>query len=156
VVQFSRLRRGEIIAALSALVLVVLVFAVPWVSFANPGGGHTGADAWTSFPTLRWALLVIAALGLLEGYLQVTRSAPAFPVALDLVLVPVAAVTTIALLIRLLTGDASPQVGGWAGLVASAALTAGVFMSLRQEDGWEPGPDHPVETVALSQIREQH
>jgi hypothetical protein len=65
-------------------------------------------------------------------------------------------VTTVALLIRLLAGDGSPRVGGWAGLLASAALTAGVFQSLRQEDGWEPGPDHPVETVGLSGIREQH
>jgi hypothetical protein len=27
-------------------------------------------------------------------------------------------------------------------------------MSLRQEDGWEPGPEHPVEVVELSPIRE--
>ena len=134
--QFSRLRRGEIIATLSAVVLAALVFLVPWVSFAQPRGGHTSADAWTSFPTLRWLILVTAALGLLLGYLQATRSAPALPVALDVVLVTLAAITTLALLIRLLTGDGSPQAGGFAGLVATAALTAGAFMSLRQEDGW--------------------
>ena len=61
--RLSRLRRGEIIAALSAVVLLALVFLVPWVSFANPGGGHTGADAWTSLPTLRWLILVVAAAG---------------------------------------------------------------------------------------------
>jgi hypothetical protein len=155
VVRFSRLRRGEIIAALSAAVLLALVFLVPWVSFANPAGGHTSADAWTSFPTLRWPILLTAALGLLLGYLQATRSAPAFPVALDLTLVPLAAITTLALLIRLLTGDGTPQAGGWAGLVAIAALTAGAFMSLREEQGWTPGPDHPVETIELSRIRGQ-
>jgi peptidoglycan/LPS O-acetylase OafA/YrhL len=155
VVRFSRLRRGEIIAVLSALVLVALVFLVPWVSFTDPGGGHTSADAWTSFPTLRWPILITGALGLLLGYGQVTRSAPAFPVAVAIVLVPLAAVTTLVLLIRLITGDGSPVVGGYAGLVACAALTAGAFMSLRQEDGWEPGPDHPVETVELSEIRGQ-
>ncbi len=134
----------------------LLMFAVPWVSFANPGGGRTSADAWTSFPTLRWPLLVTAALGLLLGYLQVTRSAPAFPVALDVVLVTLAAIMTLVLLIRLLTGAGSPQGGGWLGLVATAALTAGAFKSLRQEAGWEPGPDHPVETVELSRTDEQH
>ncbi|MFZ1992520.1 MAG: hypothetical protein WAU75_00305 [Solirubrobacteraceae bacterium] len=163
--QLSRLRRGEIIATLSGLVLAVLVFAVPWFSFATPGGGHTSAtpggghtsaNAWTSLPTLRWPITVTAALGLLLGYLQVTRSAPAFPVAVNVVLVPLAAVTTVALLIRLLTGDGSPRVGGWAGLLAAAALATGAFQSLRHEDGWEPGPDHPVETVELSGIREQH
>jgi hypothetical protein len=153
VVQFSRLRRGEIVAALSAVVLVVLVFAVPWVSFANPGGGHTSANAWTSFPTLRWPILVTAALGLLLGYLQAARSAPALPVVLDVILVTLAAITTVALLVRLLTGDGSVQVGGWAGLVVTAVLTAGAFMSMRQEQGWDPTPptpDHPIETVELS------
>ncbi len=152
----SRLRRGEIIAALSAVVLLALMFLVPWISFQNPGGGHSSADAWTSFPTLRWPLLVIAVLGLALGYLQAARPAPAMPVALDVVLVTLAAITTVLLLIRLITGDGSPEVGGWLGLAASAALTAGTFMSLREEQGWEPGPEHPVEIVELGRIRGQH
>jgi hypothetical protein len=159
VVRFSRLRRGEIIATLSAVVLVVLMFAVPWFSFANPGGGHTQADAWTSLPVLRWPILVTAALGLLLGWLQATRSAPALPVALDVPLVTLAAITTVALLIRVLTGEGSPLVGGVLGLVAIAVLTVGAFMSLRQEDGWDPNPptpEHPIETVELSEISGQH
>jgi len=152
----SRLRRGEIIAALSALVLLALMFLVGWVSFASPGGGHTSANAWTGFPVLRWPLLVIGVLGLLLGYLQAARSAPALPVALDQILVTLAAITTVLLLIRLVTGDGSPEAGGWLGLMASAALTAGTFMSLRQEDGWEPGPEHPVEIVELRRIGGPH
>ena len=70
-------------------------------------------------------------------------------------LVPLGAVTTLIVLIRLLTGAGSPQVGGFAGLAATAALTCGAFISLREEDGWTPGPDHPVETVALSRMRPQ-
>jgi peptidoglycan/LPS O-acetylase OafA/YrhL len=156
VVHPSRLRRGEIIAALSAVVLLALMFLVPWISFPNPGGSHTSADAWTSFPTLRWPMLVIGVLGLALGYLQASRSAPAMPVALDVVLVTLAAITTVLLLIRLITGDGSPEVGGWLGLAASVALTAGTFMSLREEQGWEPGPEHPVEIVELGSIRGQH
>jgi hypothetical protein len=71
-------------------------------------------------------------------------------VALDMILVTVGAITTLAVLIRLLTGDGTPEVGGWLGLVATAALTVGAFKSLRQEEGWEPGPEHPVETIDLS------
>jgi hypothetical protein len=151
--RLSRLRRGEIIAALSAVVLLVLVFTVPWVSFASPGGGHTGADAWTSFPTLRWLILVTGVLGLLEGYFQAARRAPAVPAALDTILIPLGAVASLLVLIRLLTGDGSPQVGGFAGLVATVAVAVGAFLSFGEEDGWTPGPDHPVETVALSRIR---
>ena len=115
----------------------------PRSQIANPGGGHTTANAWASFPTLRWLLLVTAALGLLLGYLQAARPAPALPVTLDVVLVTLAAITTLVLLIRLLTGDGSPQVGGWLGLVATAALTVGAFASLREEEGWDPKPPHP-------------
>ena len=147
--RFSRLRRGEIIAALSAAVLLALVFAVPWISFVNHGGGHTSANAWTSFPTLRWFLLVTGVLGLLLGYLQAARSAPALPVSVDMILVTLSAITTLLLLIRLVTGDGSPLAGAWAGLVASALLTAGTFMSLRQEDGWVPDDEHPIERVAV-------
>jgi hypothetical protein len=148
-VRVSRLRRGEIIAVLSALVLLALMFTVPWVSFANPGGGRTSADGWTSFPTLRWPIIVIAVLGLLLGYLQASRSAPALPVSVDVILVTLAAVTTLVLLVRLVTGGGTPQVGGFAGLVASAALTAGAFVSLREEDGWIPDDEHPIERIAL-------
>ena len=158
-VQLSRLRRGEIIATLSAAVLAALMFAVPWFSFDNPGGGHTHANGWTSLPVLRWLILVTAALGLLLGYLQATRPAPALPVALDVPLVALAAITTVALLIRVLTGEGSPLVGGVLGLVAVAVLTAGVYMSMRQEDGWDPNaptPEHRIETVELGEIRGQH
>ncbi|MGZ4167364.1 MAG: hypothetical protein ACXVRP_13530 [Solirubrobacteraceae bacterium] len=147
--QLSRLRRGEIITFVSALALALLVFLVPWVQFSNPGGGHTSANAWTSLPTLRWLLLVTAATGLLLGYLQVSREAPAFPVAWDVIVVTLSAITTVILLIRLLTGAGTPQVAAFAGLVAVAAQTVGAFMSLRQEGGWTPGRDRAIETIAV-------
>jgi hypothetical protein len=153
VVRFSRLRRGEIIAALSGAVLLVLLFAVPWESFASDGG-HTAASGWVSFRTLRWPMIVCAVLGLLLGYVQTSREAPALAVSLDVILVTLAAITTLVLLIRLLTRDASPMVGGFAGLVASAGLTTGAFMSLRQEDGWVPDDEHPIERVAVG--RSEH
>lgn len=147
--QLSRLRRGEIIALLSALVLVALVFLVPWFQFTNSGGGHTSANAWTSLPTLRWLILVTAVTGLLLAYFQASREAPALPVTWDVVVVALGAITTVVLLIRVLTGEGSPLVGAIAGLVAVAALTAGAFLSLREEGGWTPGPEHPVETIAV-------
>jgi hypothetical protein len=148
VLRLSRLRRGEIIAALSGAVLLVLLFAVPWESFPAVAG-HATATGWASFGTLRWPITVSAVLGLLLGYVQASRAAPALPVALDVILVTLAAITTLVLLIRLLTGDGSPEVGGFAGLVASAALTAGAFVSLRQEDGWVPDDEHPIERIEV-------
>jgi hypothetical protein len=148
-VKLSRLRRGEIVALLGALALVVLMFAVPWFQSTNAGGGHTSANAWTSLPTLRWVLLVAAASGLLVAYLQASREAPALPVTADVIVVTFSAIVTVILLIRILTGAGTPLVGAFAGLAAIAVQTAGAFMALRQEGGWIPGPDHPVETIAV-------
>ena len=90
-----------------------------------------------------------AASALLLGYVQASRAAPALPVAVDVIVVTLSAVITVVLLIRVLTGAGSPLIGAFAGLAAIAVQTAGAFMSLRQEGGWTPSPDHPVETIAL-------
>ncbi|MFL5861318.1 MAG: hypothetical protein ACJ780_11120 [Solirubrobacteraceae bacterium] len=136
---------------MSAVLLVALVFLVPWFHVAKPGGGHTSASGWTSLPTLRWLILVTAGLGVLLAYFQAARAAPALPVTTDVIAVTLGSVTTVVLLIRLLTGAGSPQAGAFAGLAAVAALTGAAFAALRQEDGWQPGPGHPVETIVIGQ-----
>jgi hypothetical protein len=148
-VKLSRLRRGEIIAVLSALALVLLVFLVPWFQFTNPDGSHSSANAWSSLPTLRWLILVTAATGLLLGYFQASREAPALPVTWDVIVVTLSAITTVILLVRILTGEGSAQVGAFAGLLALAVLTVGAFLSMREEGGWIPGRDRPVETIVI-------
>lgn len=147
------LRRGEVIAGLSALVALVALFAVPWfavgASVAGHGAGHTNASGWTSLPTLRWLILIASLCGLLLAFLQATRRAPALPVTMSVIVTALGALTTLALVIRIPTDGGSPLAGAYLGLVAAAALTAGAFMSLRQEDGWVPGAEHPIERISL-------
>jgi len=135
------LRRGEVIAGLGGLVALVALFVLPW--FAGSGSG------WTALPILRWPIAVAALSGLALAILQATRRAPALPVATSLVATPLAALTTLALIIRIPTDAASPRPGAFVGLVAVAAVTAGAFWSLRAEDGWTPDPEHPIERISL-------
>jgi hypothetical protein len=144
VVELSRLRRGEIIAAASAVVLLAAMFLTSWFRF-----GHTDADGWTGLPLLRWLLVVSGVLGLLIASLQASRRAPAVPVAMDVVTTVWAALTTLALIVRLPTSDGRPQVGAFLGLVAVAGITTGAFMALRREDGWRPDAEHPIEQIAV-------
>jgi hypothetical protein len=139
-VRISHLRRGELLAAVSAIVLVVVLFALNWF------GSSTG---WQSLPVLRWLLLVTAACGLLLAVFQETRRAPALPVVMSVIVPALAAVTTIVLVIRLPTSAHTPQLGAYVALAAVLGILVGGFYSLRDEDGWQPGPDHPVETVSL-------
>ena len=139
-VRISHLRRGELLAAVSAVVLVVVLFALRWF------GVSTG---WQCLRVLRWLLLVTAACGLLLAIFQETRPAPALPVVMSVIVTALALVTAIVLVIRLPTAADTPQVGAYVGLGAVLGILVGGFWSLRDEDGWRPGPEHPVEVVPL-------
>jgi hypothetical protein len=145
------LRRGEIIAGLSGLVLAAGLFALSWFQLGPSGAGHTDASGWSSLPTLRWLILVASLSGLALAVLQATRRAPALPVTASVIATTLGALTTLALIIRIPTDGASPLAGAFVGLVAAAGLTAGAFLSMRQEDGWRPDAEHPIERISLRQ-----
>jgi hypothetical protein len=140
-----RLRRGEILAGASALVLLVFLFALNWLTV----GGHN-RHGWEAIPVLRWVLVVTAVTALVLTFTQATRSGPAVPVSLSVVVTVLGGVSTLLLIIRLLTTSAGLCAGAFLGLVAVIGIAVGGFDSLRREQGWTPGPDHPVETVSLS------
>jgi hypothetical protein len=142
--RISHLRRGELIAAASAVALVVVLFALSW--FGTP---HATLNGWHSLPVLRWLVVVSAWCGLLLAVFQQTRRAPALPVVMSVIVTALSLLTAIVLVIRLLTSADTPQVGAYLGVVCVLAMLVGGFYSMRDEDGWQPGPDHPVERVPL-------
>jgi hypothetical protein len=139
----SRLRPAEWLAATAAIVLAVLMFALHWY------GGPDPRDGWQALPVLRWVLLVAAVVVLVTVAAQ-TRRAPALSAALDVVSLALTSITVILLAIRLATTGASLGAGAFGGLAACLAMTVGVFAALRAEQGWSPGPDHPVEVVSIA------
>lgn len=145
----SRLRRGEILAAAAAVALLVLLFVLGWFGAPSRGRGGPLVDGWTGLPVIRWLILVTAAAALALGVLQASRPAPALPVTMSVVVAALSLVTTIVLIIRLLTTPAAVEAGAVLGTVASAAILLGGFYSMRDEDGWVPGPDRPIERVSL-------
>jgi hypothetical protein len=142
----SRLRGGEIVAGVAGVALLALLFGVLWFA---------GQSGWQSLSALRWLLLVtgVSAIGL--TVVGATRRAPAIPVTMSVIVTALGAITTVALIVRLAFGSPGPDAGAFAGLIAVVACTAGSFWSLRVEDGWEPGPDHPVDVVSLDTLSEQ-
>jgi hypothetical protein len=142
--QRPSLRRGELLAGASALAVLVILFALHWLRFT--AGSRTG---WESVPVLRWFIVAAALTGLALVVAQATMRGPALPASLSTVGTVLAVLATVLLLIRLVTTGATPQIGAYLGLVALAALTGGCSRSLREEQGWTPGPDRPIETVLL-------
>jgi hypothetical protein len=138
------LRRGEILAGASALALLIFLFALNWLTFS----GHN-RHGWEAIPVLRWVLLVTALTALVLAFTQATRSGPALPVSLSVIVTVLGALSGLLMIARLLTTSAGLCVGAFLGLLAVIGIAAGGFDSLRREQGWTPGPEHPVETVPL-------
>jgi hypothetical protein len=139
----ARLRFSEWLAAAAAVGLLVFLFALDWYNGSPPISG------WQALPALRWLLLATAALVIVTVLAQALAREPALSVALDVVSLVVTAITVLLLMIRLATTGARLCPGAFLGLAASLVMLAGVFASLRIEQGWPPGPDRPIEVVAL-------
>ena len=88
----GRLRRGELIAAGSAVVLLVVMFLLKWYgvggvvgAFAARAGISASVNGWHALTILRWLMLltIIAALAL--AYLQASQRSPALPVSASVI-----------------------------------------------------------------------
>ncbi len=121
----SRLRRGELLAAAGAVLLLVFMLAGKWA------GSRSGFQALVS---LRWlvAVTIAAALGLVV--VQVTRRAPAVPVTMSLIVTVLGIITVLALIYRvLLNPPAQQHAAAYLGLVSAIGLAYGGYLSMREE-----------------------
>jgi len=128
----SRLRRGELLAGASAVLLAIFLVGGKWY---RPGTGSAGSQTgWQALTDLRWLLLltIIAAVALV--IVQATRRAPAIPVTMSLVVMLLGIVTVLALIYRVLI-DPPPhqQAGAYLGLLSAIGIMVGGYLSLRQE-----------------------
>jgi cytochrome bd-type quinol oxidase subunit 2 len=128
----SRLRRGEMLAGASAVLLAVFMVGGKWY------GAGTGKDGsltgWQALTDLRWLMLVtiIAAVGLV--FAQAARRAPAIPVTMSLVVMLLGIVTVLALIYRVLINPPPHQeTGAYLGLLWAVGIAVGGYFSLRQE-----------------------
>jgi Mn2+/Fe2+ NRAMP family transporter len=160
VIAISRLRPGEIIAGAGAVLLLVLMFAVPWYGVkstltptASTLGVSTSLDGWDSLSDLRWLLIVTIVAALALAYFQATRRAPAIPVSLSVIVTVLGLVSALALIYRVLInvpGSDSvvdARVGAYLGLASTLAILYGGYASMRQE-GISPD-DAPAEIETI-------
>jgi TRAP-type uncharacterized transport system fused permease subunit len=132
-----RLRAGEWIVALSGVALFVSLF-LPWYD-----GSHT---AWEALAVNDVILAVVAAAAIGVFVATASQGVPAVPIALEAVLTLLGAVATILVLVRVvwLPDIADEREWGlWVGLAAAAGVTAGGWISVRDETtaGAPPPPE---------------
>jgi hypothetical protein len=154
--ELSRLRRGELIAGVSGIVLLASVLLLPWYGTSAAVGAlgrSSSATGWSSLSILRWLILLDSLAGLALALCQAALRAPAVPVTLSIVASALGIPTAIAVIYRVLINLPGPdnligqRVGAFVGLVAALALVYGALRSLREE-GIAPGDAvAPIPTV---------
>jgi hypothetical protein len=155
----GRIRRGEVVAAGGAIVLLAALFLVPWFRVAAPGGVGSRAglrvslDGWQALTTTRWVLLLTIAACLLLVLLTVSRRAPAIPAVSSMVTCVLGGVSLLVLVYRIVDHPGlESRVGIYLGLVAVLAIGYGGYLSLRTESS-PFGDPRSIETVSPGPAR---
>ena len=141
-----RLRAGEWLAAAAG---VVLIFSLtqPWYQpllLTVPYDSVTGFEVFSIIDIL---LVLAAAVGVALAILQATRTSPALPVAFAVLSVVTGILATLLVVFRLIDVPRNDELesmdGASIALLATIALTAGGWLSLRNERvrHLPPGPE---------------
>jgi hypothetical protein len=141
----AALTHGDVIAAVAALLLLILMFGTKWFGVAGiPGtSAHAQAvtteNAWSSMSVVRWVMLLTilaAAAGLLVHLVHAARSTVAL---IRLSVALLGSLTALLLTYRVLINLPSPsdvvdqKLGAVLGLVCAYGIAVGGFESIREQ-----------------------
>jgi hypothetical protein len=151
--EISRLRRGERVVGVGAVLLFIFMFFFKWfgasVSGAVPGGASisygSSINAWHSLSNTRWLLLLTVVVALLLVVAAAGRRELNSPVAPSAVVAAVAGLTAIFVLYRIVDhphasatfGAVSvsygAKIGLYLGFVACLAIAYGGYLTMTAE-----------------------
>ncbi|HET9102954.1 MAG TPA: hypothetical protein VFN55_06325 [Solirubrobacteraceae bacterium] len=155
--QARRLRRGEMLAAAAALVLLVDLFALSWYT-VSAGALSASANGWDVLTVSRWFILLAVAAAFALAWAQATHPAPALPSSLSVIATVLALIAAIILVFRVLLTLPGPDdalvqtgadAGAYIGLLAALVMFAGSLWSLREEDPPDPERNAAIPVVRL-------
>jgi hypothetical protein len=154
---FVALNRGERIAGVAGVVLILVMFIFDWYSVEAVGVAipDSGVNAWDAYDFISWVLLItaLAAIGL--ALLAASDYDPGLPVAGSAIVCALGILSTVLILFRIIDkpeGDVglisafggpevsvSLSVGVFLGLISAAAIAAAGYLGM-QEEGPRGGP----------------
>lgn len=129
----SRLRKGEWVAGLSGLALLILLF-LPWYGL----GLELDVSAWQAFSIVDLLLLLTALAGLTVAVMAALQRAPALPVASAVIATGIAIVMVLVVLYRILNQPGpndlvGVRIGAYLGLLAVLGVAAGGWLTMGDE-----------------------
>jgi hypothetical protein len=138
--------RGEIVATVSALALLVLMFALKWFGVAGVPGRSavqaattTSENAWQALTTLRWLMLATIAVTLGSFLLHQTQRGHGSQTDTSLLVTVLGALSAASVAYRVLISLPAPtevldqKLGAVLGVFSAVGIAVGGFDSLREE-----------------------
>jgi hypothetical protein len=149
--RFSRLRWPEWVVGAGGLTLLGSMLLLPWYTQTRRSGRlgrkrvvGESVDGWHGLGRARWPTSVTVLAAFAVVFFQARQRAPALPVAATALVVPLATATGGWLIMRVwIVPPGRRQIGGWIGLVGTAAIVYGGYRSILME-GIDPS-DAPAE-----------
>jgi hypothetical protein len=142
----SPVRGGELISALSALLLLILMFSVEWFGVAGvPGASKTRAattsaiDAWHAMTVLRWLMLLTILVTLSSVVLHITQRRHGRSTDTGFVIAVLGSLVAVLLAWRVLVALPKPdqiidqKLGAIVGLLAALGIAFGGYERMREE-----------------------
>jgi hypothetical protein len=138
--------RGERVAAVSAVLLLALMFSLKWYGVAGVPGGSavraanpTAESAWDTLTTLRWLMLATVVVTVGSLVLHLSPRGHGSQTDTSLLVTALGALTAVLLIYRVFISLPEPtevldqKLGAVLGVFASIGIAFGGFDSLREE-----------------------
>ena len=139
-----RLRLGEWLAVLAGVGLIASL-SLDWYGLR---GREAALSGWAAFDVIDVLLVLVAGVAIALAVAQVTRDRPALPVGAAVLTVTLGLLAIVLVLYRIVNEPGPDEfvdvrAGAYVGLLATAAIVAGGWLSLADEHvpGLPPGPE---------------
>jgi hypothetical protein len=165
----DRLRTGELIAAVSAVALLIIMFAFSWYGLEDAPAGTGGLNAWESYGFIDIILFVTIVVAIGLAIATAMAQTVALPVAASAVTAGLGILSTLLILFRIIATpdlggefagvdfeiETSVKIGAFLGLIAAAGIAYGGWRAMQEEGtsfsgeadrapgGGEPPPPPP-------------
>ena len=147
---FTVLIRGEKIAGLAGILLILIMFIFDWFGLGSSGTvqgfsfGEATSNAWGSYGFTDIVLFVTALAAIALAFTAASDAEVGLPVALSAIVTALGVLSLILVVISIISPpdfgapdvsglDHSRKIGVWLGLIAVAAVTIGGFLAMQEE-----------------------
>ncbi len=138
----DRLGRGEKIAGISAVILLLVMFLLDWFgapgaidAFAEAAGVDTGINAWQAFGFIDIILFLTVGAAIVVAVMAANATDHNLPVAGSAIVAGMGILSTILILYRIIDPpfSADRELGVFIGLIAAAGIAYGGWVGMQEE-----------------------